>query len=74
MYNIIDNVLYIRSHAGIYKNFTLIELEEGEKHCKKCKGYGIDIYFFITNNKIKICRKCNGEGKTDWISDLIRKD
>jgi RecJ-like exonuclease len=42
-----------------------IKLEEGEMICPICKGTGNDI------NDIYICRKCDGIGKIDWISNAV---
>lgn len=49
-----------------------LKLEEGEVICNKCEGKGI-----LLNSKIdfsfmdETCPICNGEGKTDWISNAI---
>lgn len=45
-----------------------IKLKEGEMTCPICKGTGND-----TNN-IYICRKCDGIGKIDWVSNAIIKN
>jgi len=50
-----------------------MDLEEGEVICSKCKGKGL-----ILHNDIKKmdynCGKCNGTGKTDWITNAMSRD
>ena len=44
-----------------------IKLEEGEVICKKCNG---EEYI---GKDFRICPKCNGLGKLDWITDIMGK-
>ena len=59
-----------------------MKLNKGEIICPECKGRCITeleyIKFSDTNTKHtipykKCCFKCNGEGKIDWIENLIKK-
>ncbi len=45
-----------------------IKLEEGEMICPLCDGTGED------KHSIYICNKCNGEGKIDWVTNVVIKD
>jgi len=49
-----------------------IHLEEGEVMCSKCNGSGYtqDNSDF---NRYNICNKCYGEGKLDWIDNILGK-
>lgn len=63
----------------------MIELNEGEVICDKCDGEGlipeqidneITIRGFIYKNpdfKFKMCDKCCGFGKLDWIENVVGK-
>ena len=51
-----------------------IELNEGERFCSKCDGSGR-----VRNRKYGLpiitlkCDKCLGDGKIDWIEEVIGK-
>ena len=57
------------------------ELKDGEVECSKCEGKGICNNIPKDNNFIGAaspailgsCSKCNGSGKTDWISNAMQK-
>jgi len=57
------------------------ELKEDEMECSKCKGEGICNNIPSNNNLIGsssppilgTCSKCNGSGKTDWVSNAMQK-
>lgn len=44
-----------------------IELQEGEYICPICNGTGND------ERAIWICDKCDGEGKVDWVSQVVTR-
>ena len=48
---------------------TMKKLVEGEMTCPLCNGTGEDKY-----NVLYVCRKCNGDGKIDWVTNVIIKD
>jgi len=52
-----------------------MKLEEGEVICPQCEGTGKP-----NNNKFenfylvpKVCDKCHGSGKLDWIENIVGK-
>jgi len=50
-----------------------IELFLGEELCPWCEGTGLrKNYSGLTEGMFK-CRKCHGEGKIDWITNIMRK-
>ncbi len=45
-------------------------LEEGEYICSQCNGTGN-----LSNTPIfGTCPKCSGDGKVDWIENIVGKD
>lgn len=52
-----------------------MDLEDGEIICKKCEGTGKTIFTEQRGKgfyPIKIqCTRCKGEGKLDWIENLV---
>jgi DnaJ-class molecular chaperone len=49
-----------------------MKLEEWEVECNGCKGLGCLGY--SENKKYKlVCAKCNGEGKLDFIENIVGK-
>ncbi len=49
---------------------TETDLKEGEVLCDICNGYGYSVH----NHWGKmVCKKCNGEGKLDWIERIVGK-
>lgn len=58
----------IYSIHNVWKGKYEIELFPGEEICQGCKGTGVS----AINDHWQIqCRKCHGEGKIDWISNVI---
>lgn len=53
----------------------LVDLNEGEEWCPKCKGVGVIKLPGITGwfNKTLICSECFGDGKIDWIEKATGK-
>jgi len=49
-----------------------IELKEGEIICPKCKGKGTYCFKGVYSNK-RICEKCFGSGKLDWVEIIVGK-
>lgn len=53
-----------------------IELNPGEHLCDECNGEG-RTGFTIPNKHIRsypiICNKCRGNGKLDWIENIVGK-
>lgn len=46
--------------------------EEGEVECAKCDGTGYDQsspFWWLDK-----CRRCGGEGKTDWVTNIMGRD
>ena len=41
------------------------KIKEGEVICNKCNGTGYD------EKEVFICNKCLGEGKLDWVSNVV---
>ncbi len=44
------------------------KLKEGDVYCEKCNGIGI-----INQNPAWECERCQGEGKLDWIENVVGK-
>jgi len=61
--------------CNIYKQQCQLILHNGESECKHCNGHG---GFFSSAHpkdryyKIRGCMVCNGEGKLDWITNVIK--
>jgi DnaJ-class molecular chaperone len=61
------------------KHNMLIELENGEVFCSKCKGRGLvpnrgrRFPSPMTAAKYLTCDKCFGDGKLDWIERITGK-
>jgi len=48
-------------------------LKEGEVICSKCHGAG-QVLIVIRDNEYSYndkCNKCYGEGKTDWVTNIM---
>lgn len=57
-----------------------LEITKGEVICDKCSGGGYDKNEYINMKQYgtiphpqKVCGKCKGEGKLDWVENLIGK-
>jgi len=53
-----------------------IELKDGETICPKCKGHKYPDYSEPNKNMMTFpckCKTCNGEGKLDWIENVVGK-
>jgi len=48
-----------------------MKLCEGEMICSRCCGTGG--FYHIINKCDIICSKCNGEGKLDWVENVVGK-
>ena len=48
-----------------------LELLEGEMICPKCNGTGV--YYNKYDISTFTCSKCLGEGKLDWIENIVGK-
>ncbi len=51
----------------------LDNLDETEMICDKCNGKGIIPPKLNSNAWPSICTKCQGDGKVDWISNIMGK-
>lgn len=49
---------------------TETDLKEGEVLCDICNGYGYSVHDHWGK---MVCKKCNGEGKLDWIERIVGK-
>ncbi len=45
-----------------------LTINEGEYICSECNGNG-----HIKNEKYISCKRCQGEGKLDWIENIVGK-
>jgi len=67
--------------GGTFNRHLSKELKEGEVECRKCEGKGICNNIPKDNNFrgaaspaiLGSCSKCNGSGKTDWVSNAMQK-
>mgnify|MGYP002628953280 CR=1 FL=1 len=58
-----------------------MEIEPGEVICDKCNGTGETIRLFMFNysgmnehgERKDMCPKCKGDGKLDWIDNVLGK-
>jgi len=56
-----------------------MKLEEGEGICDQCIGTGYELNIPIERynagyyNKHYKCSKCQGEGKLDWVENIVGK-
>ncbi len=59
------------------------KLKKGEVKCDKCEGNGLakkpKIFrdsggTYITIDMNHTCRKCKGDGKLDWIENIVGKE
>ena len=52
-------------------------LNEGERFCPKCDGKGEipkkSPNFFSKSNLMLVCNKCLGDGKIDWVENVVGK-
>ncbi len=56
--------------------YSKLILEEGEVICSKCEGKG-QFFIVVRDDEYKYhteCNKCNGEGKLDWITNIMWVD
>jgi DnaJ-class molecular chaperone len=58
-----------------------MELEEGEVLCSKCSGKGVFYQTDVNGHQhapvqalVSNCTKCNGAGKLDWISNIMKNN
>lgn len=51
----------------------LLDLNDGEDWCPKCKGVGLTKLSGIARLKTLVCSKCFGDGKIDWIEKATGK-
>jgi len=49
------------------------KLTLGEVRCKKCKGKGLVRVNTLENKLERMCPKCFGIGKLDWIEVVVGK-
>jgi len=50
-----------------------MKLNEGEMICNKCEGMGTLPSEQDPNTMAKICKKCFGHGKVDWLENILGK-
>ena len=53
-----------------FSNDTPIKLGESELLCDKCKGKGVVSSSDTLSQLARVCPKCQGDGKVDWISNI----
>jgi len=52
------------------RDFVIVK--EGEELCPECNGYGIEVGSILNiKDHKKICFKCSGHGKVDWIEKAV---
>jgi DnaJ-class molecular chaperone len=51
-----------------------MDLKPGEIICDKCKGEGTIFYPYNKQIRWCECRKCQGDGKVDWIENVVGKE
>lgn len=54
----------------------IIEINDGEKCCLKCKGKGVVKQFprtILSKEIVLVCDKCLGDGKIDWVEKATGK-
>ena len=49
----------------------MIELNDGEMICSRCDGSGV--HYNRNDKSTFVCSKCNGDGKLDWIENIVGK-
>ena len=50
-----------------------LKLEEGEIICSECEGRGTKPSSINSATMASICKKCQGDGKLDWIENIVGK-
>lgn len=55
-----------------YWTREFLELEDGEEVCSECQGYGM-VMTSLAYKDHKMCVKCFGHGKFDWIEKAVGK-
>ncbi len=52
-----------------------ITINEGEIRCSDCRGNGVISVKIGPGNRIRssLCDKCQGEGKLDWVENIVGK-
>ncbi len=55
-----------------YWTREFLNLTDGEEICTECRGYGM-IMTSLLHEDHKMCHKCWGHGKLDWIEKAVGK-
>jgi DnaJ-class molecular chaperone len=55
-----------------YWTREFLDLKDGEEICTECSGYGMVMRAVLFENH-KMCPKCWGHGKFDWIEKAVGK-
>ena len=59
-----------------------LKLKEGEVRCDECLGLGVKCYVEVDSDELgdiihiqdwSKCKKCLGDGKLDWVENMIGK-
>ncbi len=49
------------------------DIDETEMICDKCNGKGVISLELTSTISTSVCPKCQGDGKVDWISNIMGK-